>query len=130
MSQVRLPAGLLDRYPRSLSGGQRQRVAIARALLADPAVLLCDEVTSALDVSVQASIIELLLELQSERHLAMVFVTHDLGVLRSVANEVVIMKSGAVREQGEVADVLRAPQDDYTRQLIQAVPTVGQVGAL
>jgi peptide/nickel transport system ATP-binding protein len=130
MSQVRLSADLLDRYPRGLSGGQRQRVAIARALLADPVVLLCDEVTSALDVSVQASIIELLLELQSNRRLAMIFVTHDLGVLRSVANEVVIMKNGAVREQGEVTGVLRAPQDDYTRQLIQAVPAPGQVGAL
>jgi peptide/nickel transport system ATP-binding protein len=123
--QVRIPAGLLDRYPGHLSGGQRQRVAIARALLADPVLLLCDEVTSALDVSVQASIIELLLELRSTRQLAMIFVTHDLGVLRAVADEVVIMQNGVVRERGDVTAVLRSPRAPYTRQLIDAVPVPG-----
>jgi peptide/nickel transport system ATP-binding protein len=123
MDDVRLPPALLERYPRDLSGGQRQRIAVARALLADPEVLLCDEVTSALDVSVQASIIELLLDLRARRDLAMIFVTHDLGVLRSVADEVVVMQDGAVRERGEVTRVLRAPQDDYTQRLIDAIPT-------
>ncbi|HEY7173794.1 MAG TPA: ABC transporter ATP-binding protein [Micromonosporaceae bacterium] len=122
-NQVRISPELLDRYPRNLSGGQRQRVAIARALLADPVLLLCDEVTSALDVSVQASIIELLIELRESRGLAIVFVTHDLGVLRSIADEVIVMQNGAIRERGEVTSVLRAPQDTYTQRLIAAIPT-------
>ena len=127
MNQVRISPALLDRYPRSLSGGQRQRVAIARALLADPVVLLCDEVTSALDVSVQASIIELLLDLRATRQLAMIFVTHDLGVLRSVADEVIVMRGGTVRERGEITTVLRSPRDAYTRRLIDAILAPGQV---
>jgi len=126
MNQVRISPSLLDRYPRNLSGGQRQRIAIARALLADPVVLLCDEVTSALDVSVQASIVELLLDLRATRQLAMIFVTHDLGVLRSVADEVIVMQNGTVREQGEIAAVLRSPRDDYTRRLIDAIPSPDQ----
>jgi peptide/nickel transport system ATP-binding protein len=127
MNQVRISPALLDRYPRSLSGGQRQRIAIARALLADPVVLLCDEVTSALDVSVQASIIELLLDLRATRQLAMIFVTHDLGVLRSVADEVIVMQNGTVREQGEITTVLRSPRDAYTRRLIDALLAPDQV---
>jgi peptide/nickel transport system ATP-binding protein len=129
MNQVRISPALLDRYPRNLSGGQRQRIAIARALLADPVVLLCDEVTSALDVSVQASIIELLLDLRATRQLAMIFVTHDLGVLRSVADEVIVMQNGTVREQGEIATVLGSPRDDYTRRLIDAIQAPDQVTA-
>ena len=129
MNQVRISPALLDRYPRGLSGGQRQRVAIARALLADPVVLLCDEVTSALDVSVQASIIELLLDLRATRQLAMIFVTHDLGVLRSVADEVIVMRGGTVRERGEITTVLRSPRDPYTRRLIDAILAPDQVTA-
>jgi peptide/nickel transport system ATP-binding protein len=122
MAQVQMSADLLDRYPRDLSGGQRQRVAIARALLADPVLLLCDEVTSALDVSVQASILELLHQLRETQNLAMIFVTHDLGVLRSIADEVLIMYQGSVRERGQVTSVLRRPQDEYTKSLIDAIP--------
>ncbi len=122
MRRVHLSPEMLNRYPRDLSGGQRQRVAIARSLLAEPEVLLCDEVTSALDVSVQASIIEMLIELRDERHLALVFVTHDLGVLRSIADEAVIMQYGRVCETGPVARVLERPSDPYTVRLIDAVP--------
>jgi peptide/nickel transport system ATP-binding protein len=122
MQRVHLSPALLGRYPRDLSGGQRQRVAIARSLLAEPEVLLCDEVTSALDVSVQASIIELLIELRDEHRLALVFVTHDLGVLRSIADDAVIMQNGQVRETGPVAQVLAHPVDPYTIRLIDAVP--------
>jgi peptide/nickel transport system ATP-binding protein len=122
MQRVHLSPVLLGRYPRDLSGGQRQRVAIARSLLAEPEVLLCDEVTSALDVSVQASIIELLIELRDEHRLALVFVTHDLGVLRSIADDAVIMQNGQLRETGPVAQVLAHPVDPYTIRLVDAVP--------
>ncbi|MHB8620484.1 MAG: dipeptide ABC transporter ATP-binding protein [Chloroflexota bacterium] len=122
MSQVRLSPDLVDRYPGHLSGGQRQRVAIARALLADPEILLCDEITSALDVSVQASILELLIELREVRDLALVFVTHDLGVLRSIADEAIVMRNGAIREAGPVGALLSRPRDPYTVALIDAVP--------
>jgi len=122
MKQVRLSPDLLDRFPRNLSGGQRQRVAIGRALLAEPEVLLCDEVTSALDVSVQASILELLVGLQADRELTVVFVTHDLGVLRAVADEAIILQNGAIREEGPTTKLLRAPTHSYTKELIAAVP--------
>jgi peptide/nickel transport system ATP-binding protein len=123
MRQVRLSPDLLDRHPRNLSGGQRQRVAIGRALLAEPDVLLCDEVTSALDVSVQASILELLVGLREQRALTVVFVTHDLGVLRSIADEAIILQHGTVREAGPTVQVLRQPQHPYTVELIAAVPS-------
>ncbi|GIF51531.1 peptide/nickel transport system ATP-binding protein [Asanoa ferruginea] len=122
MKQIRLSPDLLDRYPRNLSGGQRQRVAIGRALLAEPEVLLCDEVTSALDVSVQASILELLVGLQADRELTVVFVTHDLGVLRAVADEAIILQNGAIREEGPTTKLLREPTHPYTKELIAAVP--------
>jgi len=123
LRQVRLSPDLLDRYPRSLSGGQRQRVAIGRALLAQPHVLLCDEVTSALDVSVQASILELLVGLRAERELTVVFVTHDLGVLRAVADEAIVLQNGVVREAGPTVRLLREPHDPYTKDLVSAVPS-------
>ena len=123
LRQVRLSPDLLDRYPRSLSGGQRQRVAIGRALLAQPQVLLCDEITSALDVSVQASILELLVGLRAERELTVVFVTHDLGVLRAVADEAIVLQNGVVREAGPTVRLLREPRDPYTRELVSAVPS-------
>jgi ABC-type glutathione transport system ATPase component len=123
LRQVRLSPDLLDRYPRSLSGGQRQRVAIGRALLAQPQVLLCDEVTSALDVSVQASILELLVGLRAHSDLTVVFVTHDLGVLRAVADEAIVLQNGVVREAGPTVRLLREPRDPYTRELVSAVPS-------
>ena len=122
LDRVRLPARLAERYPAELSGGERQRVAIARALAAGPDLLLCDEVTSALDVSVQAAVLDLLGSLQRELDLAVLFITHDLGVVASVADRVVVLEGGRIREEGAVGDVLARPASSYTRQLIEAVP--------
>ena len=117
LERVEIDGRLADRYPAELSGGQRQRVAIARALVADPTVLLCDEVTSALDVSVQASVIELLRRLLDDG-LGMLFVTHDLAVVRSIADTVLVLNQGHVVERGEVAAVLDRPRHPYTQSLL------------
>jgi peptide/nickel transport system ATP-binding protein len=119
---LRLSDRLLDRRPTDLSGGQRQRVALARALAGEPDVILCDEVTSALDVSVQASILELLAELCSAGSTTIVFVTHDLGVLRSLADELIVMRAGRIVESGPTARIYREPEADYTQALLDAVP--------
>lgn len=116
------PTAFMKKYPRQLSGGERQRVVIARALALSPEVLFCDEAVSALDVSTQASIIELLLELQKARGLSMVFITHDVGVVQLVADRIAVMYLGKVVEFGEARDVLRSPQHEYTRKLLDAVP--------
>ena len=122
LGMVRLPLGLRDRFPGELSGGERQRVAIARALSAEPDLVICDEITSALDVSVQAAVLELLSELRTELGLALLFITHDLGVVASIADRMLVLENGAIREQGSVAEVLSDPQDDYTRRLVAAAP--------
>ncbi len=122
MEQVQLPASYLDRLPRELSGGQRQRVAIARALALKPDLLLLDEPVSALDVSVQAQILDLLRELQAQLGVAYVLVSHDLAVVASLAHEVVVLKQGQVVEQGPARQVLEQPQARYTRELLEAVP--------
>jgi peptide/nickel transport system ATP-binding protein len=122
LGKLRLSPDLLGRYPAELSGGQRQRVALGRALVADPAVVLCDEITSALDVSVQASILELLAELRRAQGLAMVFVTHDLGVLRAVADRALVLERGYVREQGDVTQLLSSPRHEYTATLVASIP--------
>jgi peptide/nickel transport system ATP-binding protein len=97
-------------------------VALARALVADPTVVLCDEITSALDVSVQASILELLGDLRRASGLAMIFVTHDLGVLRAVADRALVLEAGHVREAGAVAQLLQAPRHEYTATLVRSIP--------
>ena len=124
LERVRLPTRVMDRFPGELSGGERQRVAIARALAAQPELLVCDEVTSALDVSVQAAVLELLSELQRELHLSMLFITHNLGVVACVADVVLVLDRGRLCETGPVGRVLTDPADDYTRRLLAAAPSL------
>jgi peptide/nickel transport system ATP-binding protein len=122
MEQVQLPVSFLDRLPRELSGGQRQRVAIARALALKPDLLLLDEPVSALDVSVQAQILDLLRGLQAELGIAYVLVSHDLAVVASLAHDVVVLRQGQVVEQGVPSQVLGQPRSEYTRDLLGAIP--------
>lgn len=122
LAQVSLRSELIDRYPDQLSGGERQRVAIARALAAGPKMLICDEVTSALDVSVQASIVELLRRLQAEMGLTLLFVTHNICLVRHVAQEVAVLRGGRIAELGAADEVLSQPRDAYTRELLANTP--------
>ncbi len=128
LADVSLGADFLSRYPDQLSGGERQRVAIARALAVEPDLLICDEVTSALDVSVQAVIVELLRGLQAEHRIAMIFITHNLALVRSIAQSVVVLRDGAVVESGPVGQVLDRPADPYTARLMQDVPKLTRPG--
>jgi peptide/nickel transport system ATP-binding protein len=124
VDQVGLRRDALDRYPHEFSGGQRQRIAIARALAVEPRLIVCDEPTSALDVSVQAQILNLLRDLQRELGVSYLFITHNIGVVEVMADEVAVMQGGVVVEQGAAAQVLKAPQADYTRDLLSAVPRI------
>ncbi len=127
LNQVSLPKKILQQYPRELSGGELQRVAIARALICNPQLLICDEITSALDVSVQANILELLQSLQ-QQGLAIVFVTHNLGVVRTIADRVMVLNHGRVIEAGTVDELLDRPQENYTKKLIQDSPSLFATG--
>jgi peptide/nickel transport system ATP-binding protein len=122
---VGLPADAVSRYPHQFSGGQRQRIAIARALALDPAVLVADEAVSALDVSVQAQVLELLDEIQKRLGIGLLFITHDLRVAAQICDDVVVMQNGRVVEQGPAAEVLTNPQQPYTRSLLEAAPGRG-----
>ncbi len=119
--EVGLDALLAQRYPRSLSGGQCQRFAIARALASEPRVLLCDEITSALDVSSQAQILSLLSSLRRDKDMSMVFVSHDLAVVSSLCDRVLVMHGGTVVEEGTAEGIVSAPQSEYTKKLIASV---------
>jgi peptide/nickel transport system ATP-binding protein len=124
LERVRLPSRVAGRFPVELSGGERQRVAIARALAATPDLLVCDEVTSALDVSVQAAVLELLAELQRDLRLSMLFITHNLGVVACISDWVLVMDRGSLCEAGGVQEVLSTPSGDYTRRLLGAAPSL------
>ena len=120
LEEVAVPAAAMDRYPHEFSGGQRQRIAIARAMVLEPKFVMLDEPTSALDMSVQAQIVDLLRKLQKDHDLAYLFISHDLKVVRALANEVVVMRNGVVVEQGPARQIFDKPQTDYTKALLAA----------
>lgn len=122
LERVGLEVTDAQKYPHQFSGGQRQRIGIARALVLEPKVVVCDEPVSALDVSVQAQILLLLKALQAEMNLSYIFISHDLRVVRHIADEMVVMNQGKIVEQGAVTDIYSAPQQLYTKQLLNAIP--------
>jgi peptide/nickel transport system ATP-binding protein len=124
LDQVQMEEDTLWRYPHEFSGGQRQRIGIARALSLNPSFIVCDEITSALDVSVQAEILRMLLDLRSKRGLTLLFITHNIGVVEYVSDRTAVMYQGKIVEQGRTEDIVNRPSNQYTQQLIAAVPRV------
>ncbi len=122
LQRVQLDGDHLWRYPHEFSGGQRQRIGLARALVLDPTFIVCDEVTSALDVSVQAEVLQLLMELRAEKGLTLLFITHDISVVEYISDEMAVMHGGKIVERGPTADICRNPQQQYTQKLLSAVP--------
>ncbi len=129
--KVRLPdpAGILDRYPHQLSGGQKQRVMIAMAMACEPALLIADEPTTALDVTVQKTILELIRDLQRQENMGVIFITHDLGLVAEIADRVVVMYKGEIAEQGNIRNILESPAHPYTRALLACRPVLHPRGS-
>ena len=126
LEQVGLPASAGSRYPHQFSGGQRQRISIARAIAPGPEILLADEAVSALDVTVRAQILALLESIAMERELTLIFVSHDLAVVRRVCDEVAVLSGGALVESGPTEELYRRPTAQYTQDLLAAVPTLAK----
>ena len=124
LERVSIPVSALQKFPHEFSGGQRQRLCIARSLMVNPKILLCDEVTSALDVSVQAQILHLLDDLRNEFGLSILFISHDMQVVRALSDDVLVMYFGHVVESGDAEEVLVNPQHEYTKKLLASVPTI------
>ncbi|MEO0490071.1 MAG: ATP-binding cassette domain-containing protein, partial [Cyanobacteria bacterium J06659_2] len=122
LERVDLPSGCMNRFPHEFSGGQRQRVCIARALALNPKFIICDESVSALDVSVQAQVLNLLKELQAEFNLTYIFISHDLSVVKFMSDRIMVMNQGKVEEIGPAETIYRHPQQEYTQQLIASIP--------
>ena len=120
--EVGIAADRVSSYPDELSGGQRQRIMIAMSIACEPLILIADEPTTALDVTVQAQILKLLSDLKEKRHMAMLFITHDFGVVEEIADDVIVMYQGHIVEKGSVKDVLKKPKHAYTKALLQCVP--------
>ena len=124
MRQVGLDPQWMHRYPHQFSGGQRQRIGIARALSVEPEILICDEAVSALDVSIQAQIVNLLQDLQEDRGFACLFIGHDLAVMKHISDEILVMKDGKIVERGDTQSLFNDPKTDYTKRLLAAVPRI------
>jgi peptide/nickel transport system ATP-binding protein len=122
LKMIELDESFYDRLPSELSGGQKQRVCIARALAADPEIIICDEVTSALDQIVQEGILKLLLNLQKDYNITYLFITHDIAVVNAISDEIVVMYQGAVIEQGMKSEIMSPPHPEYTQLLLNSVP--------
>jgi peptide/nickel transport system ATP-binding protein len=124
LEEVGLGPEFLLRYPHEFSGGQRQRISVARALAVEPEFIVCDECVSAMDVSVQAQVLNLLRELQEKRDLTYLFISHDLSVVKFMSDDVIVMQNGKIVESGKAQEIYHQPKSDYTKELLNAVPKV------